>query len=293
MVDLPQVPLDVPLPPPRIVPEPAGTAPAPATPPPSNATPPKPKATAEPARTTATTPPARVAVVSPPPRLVDHCDHGAAVSPSVLLGRRSRAMRLALVIVFLAMVVQLINVQEFSHRRYASLSAPELTQTVSVPAVRGGIYDRNGEVLAESVTKQTVVADPLLITRPAAAADALAPVLGLPDAKLRAQLTEHSGFVYLAHRVPDAVAAKVTALNLTGINLVPEPQRVQPDGQLALPVVGTVNWNGDGASGLEYQYQSLLAGRAGTKSLMQAPDGVAIPGPARPRPRPSPAPGWS
>ena len=88
------------------------------------------------------------------------------MSPSILLGRRSRAMRLVLMIVFVAMIVQLINVQEFSHRHYASLSASELTQTVSVPAVRGGIYDRNGEVLAESVTKQTVVADPMLITHP-------------------------------------------------------------------------------------------------------------------------------
>jgi cell division protein FtsI (penicillin-binding protein 3) len=200
------------------------------------------------------------------------------VSPSILLGRRSRAMRLALVVIFLAMVIQLINVQEFSHRHYASLSASELNQTVTVPAVRGGVYDRNGEVLAESVTKQTVVADPLIIKHPAATADALAPVLGLSNAKLRAELTEHSGFVYLAHRVDDGVATAITSLNLTGINLVPEPQRVQPDGQLALPVVGTVNWNGDGASGLEYQYQALLAGKAGTKSLMQAPDGVAIPG---------------
>jgi cell division protein FtsI/penicillin-binding protein 2 len=187
-------------------------------------------------------------------------------------------MRLALVVVFAALIVQLVNVQEFSHHHYASLSASELNQTVSVPAVRGGIYDRNGEVLAESVTKQTVVADPLLITHPWATAGALAPVLGVPTATLHAQLTERSGFVYLAHRVPDAMAARVTALNLVGINLVPEPQRVQPDGQLALPVVGTVNWNGDGASGLEYQYQALLAGRAGTKSLVQAPDGVAIPG---------------
>ena len=194
------------------------------------------------------------------------------------MGRRSRAVRLALVLIFLAMIVQLISVQEFSHQRYASLSASELTQRVNVPTVRGGIYDRNGEVLAESVTKQTVVADPLLITRPAATADALAPILGLPNDRLRATLTEHSGFVYLAHRVADGVAARITALNLTGINLVPEPQRVQPDGHLALPVVGTVNWNGDGASGLEYQYQSLLAGKAGTKSLMQAPDGAAIPG---------------
>jgi cell division protein FtsI (penicillin-binding protein 3) len=187
-------------------------------------------------------------------------------------------MRLVLVIVFAALVVQLINVQEVSHKHYASLSASELTQTVSVPAIRGGIYDRNGEVLAESVTKQSVVADPMLITQPATLANALAPVLGVAAATLRSQVTEPSGFVYLARRVPDAVAARVTALHLTGINLVPEPQRVVPDGQLAAPVVGTVAWDGSGSSGLEYQYESLLAGKAGSKSLLQAPDGVALPG---------------
>ena len=213
------------------------------------------------------------------------------MSPSILLGRRSRAMRLVLMIVFVALMVQLIKVQEFSHQHYASLSASELTQTVSVPAVRGGIYDRNGEVLAESITKQTVVADPMLITHPAATADALSPVLGLPTDQLRAQLTERSGFVYLAHRVSDSVAARITALNLTGINLVPEPQRIQPDGRLALPVVGTVNWNGDGASGLEYQYQAMLAGKAGDKSLMQAPDGVTIPGTGKASVAPQPGQG--
>jgi len=200
------------------------------------------------------------------------------VSPAVLLGRRTRAMRLVLVLVFLALVARLITVQEFSHQHYASLSTSELTQTVPVPAVRGGIYDRDGEVLAETVTKQTVVADPLLINHPATVAAALAPVLGLPPDQLRAELTERSGFVYLAHRVADAVAARVSALDLTGINLVPESQRVEPDGRLALPVVGSVDWAGNGSSGLEYQYQALLAGRAGSKSLLQAPDGVTLPG---------------
>ncbi len=196
----------------------------------------------------------------------------------MVLGRRSRAMRLVLVVVFLALVIQLIHVQEFSHQHYASLSASELSQTVTVPAVRGGIYDRNGEVIAQSITKQTVVADPLLIKHPARLADALSPVLGIPTSQLRSELTEHSGFVYLAHRVPDAVATKLTSLNLTGINLVPESQRVEPDGQLALPVVGTVKWDGSGASGLEYEYQKELAGKAGTKNLLEAPDGVALSG---------------
>jgi cell division protein FtsI (penicillin-binding protein 3) len=204
------------------------------------------------------------------------------VSPAVLLNRRTRAMRLVLVLVFLALAARLVSIQEFSHQHYATLSSAELTQSVSVPAVRGGIYDRNGEVLAESVTKQTVVADPLLITHPAATADALAPVLGLPTDQLLGELTEHSGFVYLAHRVPADVATKVSGLNLTGINLVPESQRVEPDGQLAAPVVGTVNWAGNGASGLEYQYQSLLAGKAGSVNLLQGPDGVNLPGSSTP-----------
>jgi cell division protein FtsI (penicillin-binding protein 3) len=187
-------------------------------------------------------------------------------------------MRLVLVLVFVTLVVRLVAVQEFSHQQYASLSASELTQTVSVPAVRGGIYDRNGEVLAETVTKQTVVADPLLINHPATIADKLSPVLGIPTGQLLADLTEHSGFVYLAHRVSSAVATKVNSLTLPGINLVPETQRVEPDGQLAAPVVGTVGWNGNGSSGLEYQFQSLLAGTAGSENLMEAPDGVTLPG---------------
>jgi len=200
------------------------------------------------------------------------------VSPIVLLGRRTRALRILLLVVFVAMILRLVAVQEFSHQRYASLSSAELTQTVTVPAVRGGIYDRNGEVLSESVTKQTVVADPYLIKDPGTVAASLAPVLGLSADKLRSQLTEHSGFVYLAHRVADPVASEVTALNLTGINLVAESQRVQPVGQLALPLIGTVGTAGSGLSGLEYQYQSLLAGIAGSKILLQSPNGVTLPG---------------
>src|ERR1700683_275776 len=197
-------------------------------------------------------------------------------------------MRRVLALVFIALAARLISVQELGHQRYASLAASQLTQTVSIPAVRGGIYDRNGEVLAESVTKQTVVADPLLIAHPGTTAQALSPVLGIPPDQLRAELTEPLGFVYLAHRVSDQVAARVTGLNLAGINLVPESQRVEPDGQLALPVVGRVGWNGNGTSGLEYQYESQLAGTAGSENLLEAPDGVTLPGnavkstPARP-----------
>ncbi len=185
---------------------------------------------------------------------------------------------MVLLVVFLALIARLVAVQEFSHQKYATLSRSELSQVVTLPAIRGGIYDRNGEVLALSVAKKTVVADPFLIKKPARTAAALSPVLGIPVDQLVPELSEHSGFVYLAHRVDTATAAKVTALNLTGIDLIDESQRIEPDGQTAQPVVGTVQADGKGGSGLEYQYQSLLAGKAGKKDLLTAPDGATLPG---------------
>lgn len=201
------------------------------------------------------------------------------MSPSVLLNRRTRAMRLLLVGVFLVMAFRLVQVQEFGHRHYAALSQAQLTRSVAVPPVRGGIYDRNGEVLAETVTRQTVVADPQIIKNPAAVANALSPLLGMATDTLRAKLTQQSGFVYLAHRVPDHVAAAITKLTINGINLVPESQRVVPVGLLAQPVVGTVGWDGNGTSGAEYQFQTTLAGKAGTTDVMTSPNGVALPSP--------------
>jgi cell division protein FtsI (penicillin-binding protein 3) len=43
-------------------------------------------------------------------------------------------------------------------------------------------------------------------------------------------------------------------------------------------VVGSVKWDGSGSGGLEYQYDQLLAGAAGSKSLLRAPDGVTLSG---------------
>ena len=270
VIDLPQVPLNVPLPAPKTTPV---AAPVKAAAPASSA----------PAPTAPASTSIRHCASGHDEELVHcgsgrHCDGDARpVSPAVLLSRRTRAMRLLLIIVFVVMGLRLVQVQEFGHQHYAALSTAQLTQAVTVPPVRGGIYDRNGEILAEPVTRQTVVADPQIITHPAAVAAVLAPLLGLSTDTLRAKLTQPSGFVYLAHRVPDKVAAAIRKMNVNGINLVPESQRVVPVGLLAQPVVGTVGWDGNGTSGMEYQYQAMLAGRPGTTHLMQSPDGVALP----------------
>jgi cell division protein FtsI/penicillin-binding protein 2 len=192
--------------------------------------------------------------------------------------RRLGVIRLVIVAVFLVIAGRLMIVQGLSGSRYSSIGAAEVTSTVEVPATRGGIFDRNGAVLATSIPRTTIVGDPFLIHHPGAEAAALAPVLGLTESTLHRELTEHTGFVYLAHKVGNEVAKEVGKLNLVGINLLPDSERVDPAGPLASPVIGEVGAEGTGLSGLEYQYNSLLGGANGTETIEQSPSGVTLPG---------------
>ena len=194
--------------------------------------------------------------------------------------RRISVMRVVVVLVFAALSVRLIGVQAFSSSRYSAMGAKEFGADTPVtdPAVRGGIYDRNGAALALSVPRSTIVGDPFLISHPAAVASALTKVLGVPKRQLQAELSVDSGFVYLAKEVGNSEANKVTALALPGINVEPVTERVDTAGSLAAPLLGTVGAANTGQSGLEYKYNSLLAGRNGVATEEVSPDGVPLPG---------------
>jgi cell division protein FtsI (penicillin-binding protein 3) len=187
-------------------------------------------------------------------------------------------MRFVIVVLFIGLGLRLVALQVFSSTHYTKIAESQVATTIQVPAQRGGIFDRDGAVLAISTPRSTVVADPFLIEHPAVEASALAPVLGLAQPQLQAELSEHSGFVYLAKQVSQSVAAEVRALDLSGINLLPSTERVNPAGQLAAPLLGNVGWNGQGQSGLEYQFDKILAGRSGSVTEEEAPGGIPLPG---------------
>lgn len=179
---------------------------------------------------------------------------------------------------FLAIVGRLSFVQGFSAGPYAAMGLNERIHSVTLPADRGSIFDRNGDELAMSVPQSSIWADPRLVTDPAHEAQALAPVLHLDVAAVQDRLTRPGAFSYVARTVDDATAAQVKRLNLAGIDMVSEPKRFSPDGALGAPVVGQVGTDGTGLSGLEVQYQSALAGHPGKLVSEDDPSGKPIPG---------------
>jgi cell division protein FtsI/penicillin-binding protein 2 len=145
----------------------------------------------------------------------------------------------------------------------------QLTQE-TVPAQRGTITDRGGVALAISEPAEQLSADPDLIKAPLEDSQRLAPLLGLTQAQVLSKLSEHSGFVYLAHALPYAQARQVLALRIPGVQGTPTMRRVYPRGTLAAQVLGFVGGEdgGTGRMGLEYSLNSRLAGRAGKREVV-------------------------
>ena len=97
----------------------------------------------------------------------------------------------------------------------------------------------------------------------AVAARLLAGVLGLPSSEIARKLSSDRGFVWIARQIDDGAAAKLKAMKLAGIGLLPELRRSYPNDALAGNALGYVGIDGRGLAGLEYQYDRMIHGREG------------------------------
>jgi cell division protein FtsI (penicillin-binding protein 3) len=202
--------------------------------------------------------------------------------------RRSLGLLVTYLLVVLVAAGRLVQVQVVRADAYAALGADQRDEFLTLPADRGRLYDRNGDVLAASVASVSVYADPRAFRvqpdgPPVAAQDldealaALAPVLDVPADVLRARLTTDASFVYLARQVDREVGGAVAALGLRGVGTVPEARRVYPGGSLAAQVLGLTDIDGAGIAGLELEHQEALAGQPGWLMFESSEDGFTIP----------------
>jgi cell division protein FtsI (penicillin-binding protein 3) len=157
------------------------------------------------------------------------------------------------------------------------MAAEQRLRTLTLPAHRGSILASDGTELAISMDTQTVYASPREIKDPIAAAQALAPILGIDTGKLQAKLTGDSGFVYLSRRQEPDIAQQVKDLDIPGVGLIPEPKRYYPSGPLASQVLGFVGTENTGLGGLESAYDDVLTGRPGKAVTERDPAGRIIP----------------
>ena len=194
--------------------------------------------------------------------------------------RRLKLLRAVFVVVFVALAVRLAMLQVVDHTHYAKLSVGQVHVDLTTTALRAGIYDRNGHILAVSQPTSLVIADDFQITNPLTQAQAMAPIVKVPVNKLVALLSKKgngSGHVIINNQLDLADGHKLTSLAFPGIVVQSSSVRTYPNGPIATSLLGGTNAAGAGSAGLESKYQTLLAGQTGTTREFVSTSGVNLP----------------
>lgn len=204
--------------------------------------------------------------------------------------KRRLAVVLALVAVWSAGIVwRLYHLQVAEHDEYRRRAEKQQQRVLELDPPRGTIYDARGRELAVSVAVESAFAVPREVQAPAVTARRIAALLQLDAARLATALAADREFVWVARKLDPPQAQALRAAKLPGIYFLDESKRYYPMREVAGAVLGYVGTDDHGLGGLEAQYEKVVAGipgrrtvlrdaRAGTLATPDHPISEAVPG---------------
>jgi cell division protein FtsI (penicillin-binding protein 3) len=157
------------------------------------------------------------------------------------------------------------------HGRMVARGEERFMRVRPLPAHRGAILDRQGEILAMSTLADSVWINPQSFK---ATSEQLATLAKHSD-KTVAWLTEQieknkkREFFYVVRHLPPEKSGPLRSLNISGLHFLSEPLRYYPAEEATSQVLGFTNIDDRGQEGLELGHDKTLAGVEGSKRVLQ------------------------
>lgn len=171
---------------------------------------------------------------------------------------------------FTVVIVQLFRIQVVDGEKYQALAAQQQTRSTTLGAKRGTIFDRNGNVLAQSATVWNVCLSPADIDENTfdGTAEELGEILELDPAYIKEQAEDRTMYYKLIKKrvnreVRDEVLEYITEEDIDGVFFEQDTKRYYTYGNLASNILGFTNYDNHGAYGLESYYDKTLSGTPG------------------------------
>ena len=204
------------------------------------------------------------------------------------VARRARMSSLALVLGFLFLMGAFFKTQVIQNRQYVMQSEENRLRPIPLPAPRGIIYDRHGEVIAENLPAYSVsITAPSVDSLRSALAE-LAPTLQLAQSDINNAIRRYRRAPTRPTVIlPDASIDIVSVLeehrlDFPRLIIMSVPKRYYPDGPMVAAFVGYTGEISEselndpkyanykpgqqvGKGGLEKQYESILHGKEGVR----------------------------
>jgi cell division protein FtsI (penicillin-binding protein 3) len=171
---------------------------------------------------------------------------------------------------FAALASRAVWLQGMSTQFLQKQGASRYERTLDLPATRGKIMDRNGQVLASSLPVKAVWAIPEdVLQSPPEKLRQLARLLEMPEAELRKKLDSDRTFVYLKRQVEMDVIAQIEKLKIEGLDTRKEYKRFYPQGEVMTHMVGFTNVEDVGQESMELAQQKALVGQPGSRRVIK------------------------
>ena len=197
-----------------------------------------------------------------------------------LTHNRIRALIFMTAVIMFLFGLRLVQVQALQANDYRSRAFNEMEKVKTLQAPRGDITDIHGLPFARSVAATSIVVDQTQILNPAKVAAFVAPILNLSVSDVQTALTGKRKWNMVAANAKPATWLKLTnaidEYNATLPGMSPEriigffPERSYireyPSGSLIASLIGFVNHDGIGATGLESSMNSIISGKQGKYS---------------------------
>ncbi len=182
----------------------------------------------------------------------------------------------SIVAMFIGLTGRVAYLQTYGREQTITRADRQQHLSLTLPARRGDIYDRNGILMAGSIQTENLFIDPKFmqdsfqedgrsLVEMDEALTKLGTIIGRDPYELAQLLGDRatSRFVKIATDLDDGEAAQIEALNLPGVGIAPSTARCYPMGSIGAHLLGGCGADGNGLDGLELKYNALLSGRAG------------------------------
>ena len=180
---------------------------------------------------------------------------------------RIKLFFIILVFFFLIVIFKVFYIQVIQYDKLKDLATDLWSRELPIEGDRGKIYDSNMTELATNITTTSLVLIPNQIKNKEDSAEKLSKILNTSYEEMYKHISKKTSIERVhpeGRKLSFEVADEINSLNIDGIYLVKECQRIYPFGNSLSHVLGYVGIDNQGLSGLELKYDEYLTGKNGS-----------------------------
>jgi cell division protein FtsI (penicillin-binding protein 3) len=189
--------------------------------------------------------------------------------------RRLRTVAGLVLLWAIAIGAKLCLLQIVEHKELKQAVEAQQQRVLEIPVLRGEISDRTGQLFAVSIPTESAAINPQQVVSPEFFSGNVAATLGLNAAEVRGRIEElrsrkgpGRGFLLLKRHITAEEETGLKNLPFKAVEFLRDARREYPNSRIGAHVVGSIDAEGNGNSGIEQKLNAELRGRPGRMRVL-------------------------